>query len=197
MANRYHLPYWQVRLRALHTSPALQKMRIEKLAFNFHQLLCSTLTTGDWDIALVAVEQLVWGRWFVFLVTMFQFPYRPEFWYPDNVEYTLPPATMLALDGQVHYPLLTNGPVTRRWMFALSAMDIVLITADIVIGGGFKCFTLQAYYPTLVISAAVFTSLRLGLTWTTKAAVAFAIVSLGAGSGGGRPGHGCRSSATA
>ena len=38
------------------------------------------------------------GPWFVLLVTVFQFAYRSEFWYPDNVEYTLLPTAMLALN---------------------------------------------------------------------------------------------------
>ena len=68
-------------------------------------------------------------------------------------------------------------------MFALSAVDVFLITADIVIGGGFKSFTFLAYYPALAMFAAVFTPFWLGLAWTTVAAIAYAIVSLGAGSG--------------
>ena len=113
---------------------------------------------ADPDVVPYAAKVSVWGRWFVLLVTVFQFVYRPEFWYPDNLEYTLPPTAMLALNGLVHYRLLTNRPVTWHWLLLLSGLDFVLITADIVIGGGFKSFTYLAYYPALAMFAAVFTS---------------------------------------
>ena len=38
------------------------------------------------------------------------------------------------LNGLVHFRLLTNRPVTWRWILLLSAMDITLITASISIG---------------------------------------------------------------
>ena len=81
------------------------------------------------------------------------------------------------------YRLLTNKPVTWRWMFVLSAMDIVLITAGIVIGGGFGSYIFLAYYPALAMFAVVFTSFWLGLASTTVAAVAYVVVSSAAGSG--------------
>ena len=86
--------------------------------------------------------------------------------------------TLVALNGLVHYRLLTNRPVTRRWMLVLSAMDIALATASITIASGFDSFIFVAYCPALVLFALVFASVRLGLAWTTMAAVAYSIVSL-------------------
>ena len=86
--------------------------------------------------------------------------------------------TLVALNGLVHYRLLTNRPVTRRWMLVLSAMDIALATASITIASGFDSFIFVAYCPALVLFALVFASVRLGLAWTTVAAVAYSIVSL-------------------
>ena len=91
--------------------------------------------------------------------------------------------TLVALNGLVHYRLLTNRPVTWRWMLALCAMDIAMVTASIVVWGGFDRFIFVAYYPALVLFALVFTSVRLGMAWTTMAAVAYSIVSLSVGSG--------------
>ena len=138
---------------------------------------------ADPDVVPFAAKVSVWGRWFVWLVAVFLLAYRPADWYPAKIEYVFLHVPLVTLNGLVHYRLLTNRPVTWHWLLALSAMDIVLITADIVIGGGFRSFTFLAYYPALAMFAAVFTSLRLGLAWTTTAAVAYAIVSLGVGSG--------------
>ena len=134
------------------------------------------------------------GRWFVWLVAVFLLAYRPADWYPAKIEYVFLHVPLVTLNGLVHYRLLTNRPVTWRWLLVLSAMDIALITADIVIGGGFKSFTFLAYYPALAMFAAVFTVLWLSLAWTTMAAVAYVVVSLGVGSGldlgGGDPSGG-------
>ena len=138
---------------------------------------------ADPDIIPYAARISVWGRWFVCLVNVFELAYRPGFWYPDQMEHLLVQVPLVTLNGLVHYRLLTNRPVTWRWMLALSAMDIALITASIVVWGGFDRFIFVAYYPALVLFALVFTSVRLGLAWTTMAAVAYSIVSLSVGSG--------------
>ena len=149
---------------------------------------------ADPDVVPYAAKVSVWGRWFVWLVAVFLLAYRPADWYPAKIEYVFLHVPLVTFNGLVHYRLLTNRPVTWRWMFALSAMDIVLITADIVIGGGFRSFTFLAYYPALAMFAAVFTILWLSLAWTTMAAVAYVVVSLGVGSGldlgGGDPSGG-------
>ena len=138
---------------------------------------------ADPDIIPYAARVSVWGRWFVCVVNVFELAYRPGFWYPDQMEHLLVQVPLVTLNGLVHYRLLTNRPVTWRWMLALSAMDIALITASIVVWGGFDRFIFVAYYPALVLFALVFTSVRLGLAWTTMAAVAYSIVSLSVGSG--------------
>ena len=138
---------------------------------------------ADPDVVPYAAKVSVWGRWFLWLVAVFLLAYRPADWYPAKIEYVFLHVPLVTLNGLVHYRLLTNRRVTWRWMLVLSAMDIVLITADIVIGGGFKSFTFLAYYPALAMFAAVFTILWLSLAWTTMAAIAYVVVSLGVGSG--------------
>ena len=149
---------------------------------------------ADPDVVPFAAKVSVWGRWFLWLVAVFLLAYRPADWYPANIEYVFLHVPLVTLNGLVHFRLLTNRPVTWRWLLVLSAMDIALITADIVIGGGFKSFTFLAYYPALAMFAAVFTILWLSLAWTTMAAVAYVVVSLGVGSGldlgGGDPSGG-------
>ena len=68
-------------------------------------------------------------------------------------------------------------------MLLLSAMEIVLITGGIVIGGGFRSFIFLGYYPSLAVFAVVFSSHGLSLAWTTAVAAAYAVVCLGVGSG--------------
>ena len=58
-----------------------------------------------------------------------------------------------------------------------------MVTASIVIAPGFNSFIFVAYYPALVLFALVFTSVWLGLAWTTMATVAYSVVSLSLGSG--------------
>ena len=138
---------------------------------------------ADPEVVPYAAKVSIWGRWILWLVSVFHLAYRPADWYPGDIEHVFLHVPLVTLNGLVHFRLLTNRPVTWRWLAVLSAMDIVLITADIVIGGGFKSFTFLAYYPALAVFAAVFTVLWLSLAWTTMAAVAYVVVSVGVGSG--------------
>ena len=125
-----------------------------------------------------------WGRWFIALVSALEIAYRPGFSYPDVWVYVLLMVPLVALNGLVHFRLLTNRPVTWRWMLLLSAMDIALATSSISVGpGGFDGYVFVAYYPALGLFAVVFTSLWLSLAWTTMTAVAYSFVSLRVGAG--------------
>ena len=138
---------------------------------------------ADPDVVLHAARVAVWGRWFIWLVGVFQLAYRHGFWFPDDIEYLSLPLLLAVFNGLVHYRLLTNRPVTWRWMLLLSATDIALITAGVVIGSGYRSFIFLAYYPSLAVFAVVFSSHWLCLAWTTTVAVAYAVVCLQAGSG--------------
>ena len=134
-------------------------------------------------VVVYAARVSVWGRWFVWLVLVFQLLYRPGFWYPEDIEYLLVHMLVLSANGLVHHRLRTHRPVTWRWMLFLSATYVALITVGVVIGGGFTSLIFLAYYPTLAIFAVVFSSRWLTLAWTTTTAVAYAAVSLTVGSG--------------
>jgi signal transduction histidine kinase len=138
----------------------------------------------DPDVVRYATGVSVWGRWFIWLVTVAQFVYRPGFWYHEgHPEYIFLLVPWPALNGLVHYRLLTNRSVTWRWLLLLSAMDIALITASVVVDGGFDNFLYIPYYPALAAFAAVFTSALLNLAWTTFTASIYVGVSLTVGSG--------------
>ena len=148
---------------------------------------------ADTDVVPYAARVSVWGRWFILLVALFQFLYRPTFWYPDHVEYTLLPAAALALNGLVHYRLLTDRPVTWRWLLFLSVMDFALITAGLVFQAGLTSglvlqsaihgFMFLAYYPALALLVVVFASLWFGLAWTTVTAVVYSLLCMTTGPG--------------
>ena len=138
---------------------------------------------GHQDVIPYVAWVSVWGRWLIGLVSVFNLAHRPDAWYPADIEYVYLHVPLVTLNGLVHYRLLTNRPVTWRWMLVLSAMDLALITANIAILGGLDRFIFVAYYPALVLFAMVFTSVWFSLAWTTMAAVAYSIVSLNVGSG--------------
>ena len=108
-----------------------------------------------------------WGRWFIWLAGVFLLAYRPGFWYPEDIEFLALPVLLGMVNCLVHHRLLTNRPVTWRWLLFLSAADIALVTAGIVIGGGFRSFIFLAYYPALAVFAVVFWSSWLNPAWTT------------------------------
>ena len=138
---------------------------------------------SDPDVILYAARVSVWGRWFVCVVGAFLLAYRPGFWYPEDVELLLIPVLLVILNGLVHHRLLTNRPVTWRWILVLSAAEIVIITAGVVVDGGYTSLIFLAYYPSLTVFAVVFSSLGLSLAWMTMAAVAYAIACLSVDSG--------------
>ena len=138
---------------------------------------------ADPDVVRYAAWISVWGRWFIWLVGVFELAYRPAFWYPHDIELLLLNVLLFSANSLVHHRFLTNRPVTWRWMLFLCTTDLALITANIVIDGGFSSFIFLAYYPALAVFAVVFPSSWLSLAWTTAAAVAYAAVCLTAGSG--------------
>ncbi len=66
---------------------------------------------------------------------------------------------LVTVSGLVHYRLLRNRSVTWRWLLVLSAMDLVLITASIILQRGFERFLFLAYYPVLAPFVLLFLSL--------------------------------------
>ena len=133
---------------------------------------------ADPDVMLFAARVSVWGRWFLLLIGAFEVAYRPSLWYPSDIEYLLLGPPLLAFNGFVHYRLRTKRMVNWRWLLFLSAVDVALITAAVIIGGEFHLFVYVAYYPALALFAVVFTSLGLCLSWTTIVAAIYIVVSL-------------------
>ena len=138
---------------------------------------------ADPDVMLYAARVSVWARWLVCLVGVFELAYRPALWYATDKEYLFLGVPLLAFNGFVHYRLQRDRAVTWRWLFFLSAVDIALITAAVIIGGDFHLFSYVTYYPALALFAVVFASLWLSLAWATLAGAIHAVVSLTVGPG--------------
>ena len=119
------------------------------------------LVRADPDVVRHAVRVSVWGRWYIWLVGAVMLARRPDLWYPEDIGFVFLNVSLAAINGVMHYRLLTNRPVTWRWMLALSAMDIALITVNIAVSGRFDNLIFVGYYPALAIFAVAFSSLRL------------------------------------
>ena len=116
----------------------------------------SSTAWAEPDGVRYAARVSVWSRW---LVTGFQFAYRPGFWYYDHSEFVFLYVPLVTVSGLVHYRLLGNRSVTWRWLLVLSAMDLVLITASITLQDGFEGLLFLAYCPVLAPFVLVFLSL--------------------------------------
>ena len=139
------------------------------------------LSPGVWadrEVVPYAAQVSVWGRWFIALVSAFELIYLPGSWYPHRQEPLFLMIPLVAVNGLVHYRLLTNRPVTWKWMLFLSAMDITLISISIGTAPKFDRFVFVAYYPSLAMFVLVFTSVWLGLAWTSLTAAVYLVATL-------------------
>ena len=133
--------------------------------------------------ASYAAKVTVWLRWLFWVGAVIELAYRPAFTQAKYIPFMLMHVPLVALNGYVHNRLLSRRRVTWRHLLVLSAMGIALITASVVVDGGFDNFLFLPYYPALAAFAAVFTSPLLNFTWTTITASIYVGVSLTVGSG--------------
>ena len=141
------------------------------------------LFEADADVVHQAARVAVWGRWFVWATAVGLLAYRPGLWFPHDIGYLFLNAAFAVSNGIVHYRLLTNRPVTWRWMLFLSAMDVAILTGTIIVSGRFDNYVFMGYFPALTIFTVVFTSFRINMVWTTVVAFSHVAVSLLVGSG--------------
>ena len=91
---------------------------------------------------------------------------------------------VVAFNGYTHYRLRTNRAITWRWILGLAAMDLTMVWAATVMGGGFSHYFLHLlYYPPLAGYALVFTSFRLTMVCVTVVSVLYLAISLTVGEG--------------
>lgn len=89
----------------------------------------------------------------------------------------------IGFNAGLHGAILLRKTITWRWMFAASAIDAILISSVIVVGGGFQHFFFVAYYPALALIAVASTSIAVWVIWTTIVAISYSIICIYAGEG--------------
>ena len=126
----------------------------------------------------------VWVRWFLHVASIIELIYRPTFAVFTYSVYISFLVLLATVNGVVHYRVVAGRSVTLRWMFALSALDVFIVTAGTAVSGGLNdnLFYLL-YYPSLAWFAVFFSSFRLSFVWATAVAMAYAIVCLTVGTG--------------
>ena len=120
----------------------------------------------------------VWGRWFVWSLATLAWLYplnAAEVVYAPNVTLAV---LLLATNGYLHYRLATERTVSWRWMLALSALDLAMLSGGVAAHRGFESPFFVGYYPSLAMFAVVFGSVRLTLVWVTMAAAMYATLCL-------------------
>ena len=121
----------------------------------------------------------VWVRWFLLIAWLAQFNYRPDFAHPAYVPTMSFAVLLLAVNAYVHYRLWTNQPTSWRWALLLSTMDVLTVTAGLVISTSrFQNTFFVLYYPVLATFAVVFTSFRISLLWASLVSAVYAALSL-------------------
>ena len=86
---------------------------------------------------------LVWAHWFVVAFSFVQLAYRPAGWPERYVVYAPLLLLLVAFNGYTHYRLRTNRAITWRWILGLAAMDLTMVSAATVMGGGFSHYFLH------------------------------------------------------
>ena len=124
------------------------------------------------------------AHWFVVAVLLFELVYRPDYGVAKYAAYGLLLGTLIGLNGYIHYLLRANRPVAWRWVSALFALDVFLLSAALTISNGFSHHYFHLfYYGALAGSAVIFTSFRLNMAWVTVVSVVYAAISLTVGDG--------------
>ena len=144
----------------------------------------STLIRLDPDGLRFVATILVWAHWFVVAFSLVQLAYRPAGWPERYVVYAPLVLLLVAFNGMTHYRLATKRTITWSWILGLAAMDLTMVSAATVIGGGFSHYFLHLlYYPPLAGYALVFTSFRLTMVCVTVVSVLYLAISLTVGEG--------------
>ena len=126
------------------------------------------------------------AHWFVIVVLFFELVYRPYMYFgvARYAPYPLLLMVLIGFNGYIHYRLLSHRPITWRWLVALYALDVFLISAVEALSDGFShSFHHLFYYPALAGLAVLFTSFRLNMAWVTMASVVYVAISLTVGDG--------------
>ena len=126
----------------------------------------------------------LWLRWFVVIAWLAQLHHQVNFAHPAYVAHTLFALLLLAVNTYVLYRIETRRTVTWRWILALSAMDVVMLTGGLTIVAGYGNTFFVLYYAALAMFAAACTSFRTTLAGATAVAAVYLALSVAAEPGG-------------
>ena len=145
-----------------------------------------TLNQLDPDGLRYVATVSVRAHWFVIAVLLFEVAYRPYLYF-GVVRYVPFPLLLLALaafNGYFQHRLRSDRPIAWRWPVALYALDVLVISAVLVLSAGFgHGFIHLFYYPALAGLAVLFTSFRFNMLWVTIVSVVYVALSLSVGDG--------------
>ena len=156
---------------------------VAKLAKAF-RVTDGTLIQFDPDGLRYVTTISVRVHWLIAALSLVELVYRPHYGVARYGAYVLIFLTLIGFSGYLHYLLRSNRPITWRWLLALNAMDVFLISATVAISNGFSHpFIHVYYYLALAAFAVMFTSFTLTMAWVTMVAVVYSVISLTVGDG--------------
>ena len=145
-----------------------------------------TLRQLDQDGLRYVAAVSVRAHWLVIAVLLFEVAYRPYMYFGvvRYVPFPLLLLTLAAFNGYFHHRLRSDRPIAWRWPVALYALDVLVISAVLVLSAGFgHGFIHLFYYPALAGLAVLFTSFRFNMIWVTIVSVAYVALSLSVADG--------------
>ena len=156
---------------------------VAKLAKTF-RVTGWTLIQFDPDGLRYVTTISVRAHWLIAALALVELVYRPHYGVATYSAYVLLFLTLIGFSGYLHCLLRSNRPITWRWLLALNAMDVFLISATVAISNGFSHpFVHLFYYLALAAFAVMFTSFTLSMAWVTMVSVVYSVISLTVGDG--------------
>ena len=143
---------------------------------------------NDWTLNQIDPDGLrslatisVRANWFVAAIALIELVYRPylDFGVTRYATYVLLVLVLIGFNGYIHYRILSNRRTTWRWLFALYALDVFLVSAMAALSDGFSHdFVHLFYYPALALMAVLFTSFIINMAWVTIVSLVYVAISL-------------------
>ena len=158
---------------------------MENNSQNTSALYRLTLKWTGYDYLRTGLRVSLWARWFAVIAWLAQLLIQNNFAQPAYIAHTLFAVALLSLNGYIHYRIETRRPVTWRWVFALSAMDVVIVTGGLAISNGDGNTFFVMYYAGLAMFAAVCTSVAITFVGVTVVGALYVALSSTAGQDGG------------
>ena len=140
--------------------------------------ILATFPASTWRMNETSPEELgygarisVWVRLALLLFCLFEANYKVEYGSLSQILNTLYILTAMSFNGYVFYRIWSEKAVTAKLLFALSVMDVLMLTFSASLSGGLESRYAVLYYFAIAGFAAVFSSTILNVGWVTLVAV--------------------------